>query len=336
MSDKTLSIAMITYNHANYIKQAIESILTQNVNFHYEIIIGDDCSTDQTSQILREYRDRYPDIFTLILREENIGATRNLYEVFTKCSGQYIAILEGDDFWTNENKLQMQIDFLKKNKSYIACTHRYGVVDENGGLLQREYIGPGKPQEGEFSINYIENYIYPGHIGTVVFQNIFISQIYDYTIIYKAHRFVGDIAIYIILAALGDIYVMSHNMASYRSVRKKGGTNYVSTIAKTNLLLDRYLYLEKLEEFCTNEMNVTLKHKDRILHYNWWSLLYILRYPSKHNLKVFKEFYNMVNKKRAFFIYILKESSTFPSLIVSWLKNRIRRKYMKIKMRLNG
>ena len=97
VSEILLSIAVITYHQENYIRQALDSILMQNVNFKYEIIIGEDCSQDNTRIILLEYHEKYPNRFQLILRDKNVGATKNLYDVLMNCHGKYIALLDGDD-----------------------------------------------------------------------------------------------------------------------------------------------------------------------------------------------------------------------------------------------
>ncbi len=123
---------MMTYNHEKYISRAIESILKQKVNFEYEIVIGEDFSTDQTRNILLKYAEQFPERFKLILHEKNIGAMNNQKEVFKKCSGKYIAILEGDDFWLDSEKLQKQVDFLESNNDYIICYTRAKSVDEKG------------------------------------------------------------------------------------------------------------------------------------------------------------------------------------------------------------
>lgn len=325
-----VSVAMTTYNHAKYIRQALNSILMQKTDYDYEIVIGDDCSTDETQEILREYQKEYPEIILPILREKNLGATKNLYDVFLNCKGNYIAVLEGDDFWTDQNKLRLQIGFLKNNNSYIACTHRYSVVDEDNNVLQASYIGPGRPEDGIYTIKDFEKYIYFGHIGTLVFRNIFLQPKYDYTIISNVHNFIGDITLCMILACLGDIFVMKENMSSYRSVQKKGGTNFCSTIAKTNGCLDRFNYLQKLERYCKAEMKFVLKHENRISHYTWWSILYMVRYPSKHNWKCLKEFYSMADNKVQLYGYIGIQVIKLPNIILKhfnkkWKKKRIKK-----------
>ncbi len=109
-----LSVNMITYNHEKYIAQALDSVLMQKVDFKYEIVVGEDCSTDRTRTILLEYKEKYPHIFTLILHEKNVGAAKNVQAVDQACRGEYIAVLEGDDYWTDPNKLQTQVDEMRK------------------------------------------------------------------------------------------------------------------------------------------------------------------------------------------------------------------------------
>lgn len=123
MSNSTLklSVFMLAYNHENFIKQAIDSILMQKVNFDYNIVIGEDFSTDNTRKILLDYKRQYPEKITLILRDKNVGAMQNQLETFAGCKGEYMAILEGDDYWTDENKLQKQVDFLEANKDFSIC-----------------------------------------------------------------------------------------------------------------------------------------------------------------------------------------------------------------------
>ena len=107
-----VSVVVITYNQEEYVSQALDSILEQETNFKYEINIGDDCSKDRTQEILKEYAHKFPDLINLAIRETNVGVSRNIYDLFLKCKGDYIAILEGDDYWSDKDKLQRQCDFL--------------------------------------------------------------------------------------------------------------------------------------------------------------------------------------------------------------------------------
>jgi glycosyltransferase involved in cell wall biosynthesis len=127
-----LSVMMITYNHEKFIAQALESVLAQRVNFDYEIVIGEDCSTDRTREILRSICQRYPKRIVPLLRDKNIGAMRNMEATLAACRGEYLALLEGDDYWTCPEKLQKQVDFLNSHPSSALCCHRVRFLYETG------------------------------------------------------------------------------------------------------------------------------------------------------------------------------------------------------------
>lgn len=127
-----LSVMMITYNQERFIAQALESVLAQRVNFDYEIVIGEDCSTDGTREILMQFSRRYPNRIVLLLRDTNVGAMRNFEAALAACRGQYLALLEGDDYWTSPDKLQRQVDFLDDHPDYAICCARARVMDEIG------------------------------------------------------------------------------------------------------------------------------------------------------------------------------------------------------------
>ena len=120
MDNIEVSVAVITYNMEGYLRQLLDSILKQKTSFKYEIVVDDDYSPDNSRQVLLEYQDRYPGIFTLSLRDKNVGGSKNMYGVLKQCRGKYIAILEGDDWWEAEDKLQYQYDFMETHPEYIG------------------------------------------------------------------------------------------------------------------------------------------------------------------------------------------------------------------------
>jgi len=140
MQESLLTVCIITYNHERFISQAIESVLMQNVNFKFEILIADDCSTDGTRAILKTYQQEYPNQIKLILQEKNVGPSKNWLDLVTSPQSKYIAYFEGDDFWTDPNKLQKQVDFLEANPEYVVCYHNANSVDENSKQLASHYI----------------------------------------------------------------------------------------------------------------------------------------------------------------------------------------------------
>ena len=114
--DYKLSVIFITYNHAKYVEKALMSVVSQKADFPFEVVVGDDCSTDGTQEILKRIASEHPEV-KLNLRSENTGGrpTLNVYETTKKCTGQYLAYLEGDDFWTDDRKLQKQVEFLENH-----------------------------------------------------------------------------------------------------------------------------------------------------------------------------------------------------------------------------
>lgn len=129
-----LSIHCLTYNHAKFIRKCLDSILMQKTNFPFEVLIHDDASTDGTAEIIKEYAKKYPDIINPVLQTENQwqkGVDINKKFIFPKIKGKYVALCEGDDYWTDENKLQKQVDFLESNHDFAVCFHPVKVVWED-------------------------------------------------------------------------------------------------------------------------------------------------------------------------------------------------------------
>ena len=130
-----VSVCCITYNHEQYIAGALDSFLMQQTSFEFEILVGEDCAKDGTRAVIQEYVDRYPGRIRLIHHETNIGAIRNQVDVITKAKGKYIALCDGDDFWTDQRKLQKQVDFLEANPEYVICCHHTKVINEHEEIV---------------------------------------------------------------------------------------------------------------------------------------------------------------------------------------------------------
>jgi Glycosyltransferases involved in cell wall biogenesis len=153
-----VSIACISYNQEKYIRNTIEGFLIQQTTFPFEIIIHDDASTDKTAQIIREYEQKYPNLIFPIIQIENQfskGIKRILATfVFPKCRGKYIALCEGDDYWTDPNKLQKQVDFLESNPDYGLVHTGYTIFSQNKKAF---FNPPGKtPPSGKVFLNLLE------------------------------------------------------------------------------------------------------------------------------------------------------------------------------------
>jgi len=140
MDSPLLSVHIITYNQERYIAQAIEGALRQKTDFAYEIIIGEDCSTDNTRDIVFEYRKKYPEVIRVIASEQNVGPAANSLRVREACRGKYTAICDGDDYWTDPSKLQKQVAFLEANPEYSICCHDVDVVNDGVPKDDHKYV----------------------------------------------------------------------------------------------------------------------------------------------------------------------------------------------------
>jgi glycosyltransferase involved in cell wall biosynthesis len=134
-----LSVYVITFNQAEFVSKALDSVLMQRTTFDYEIIVGDDCSTDGTIEILKEYQTRFPGRIKPLFHEKNVGMMRNAMDTLQKCSGEYVACLEGDDYWTDPDKLQIQIEYLEQHPECALSHHKVEHIGWPAGAKLREF-----------------------------------------------------------------------------------------------------------------------------------------------------------------------------------------------------
>lgn len=134
-----LSILTTTYNQEKFIAQALDGFVMQKTNFPFQVIISDDCSTDKTREIIKKYQKKYPEIIKPIFREKNLGPMDNFIETLNVADTEYVALCDGDDFWTDELKLQKQVDFLDKHKDYNICFHQTIIFFEDGSRKDEIY-----------------------------------------------------------------------------------------------------------------------------------------------------------------------------------------------------
>lgn len=167
-----LDIVMPTYNHGECIEEAIKSVLMQKTKYSYKLKIGEDCSTDSTRKIIMDYYKMHPDKIELFLWKENVGVEKNVVKILSKCRGEYIITLEGDDYWTDPYKLEKQISFLEKHKEYIGTSHNVRCVDKNGNLLHRDFGCYPIVEEHIFGKLNAEKFEMVGQTTSVLHRNI--------------------------------------------------------------------------------------------------------------------------------------------------------------------
>ena len=237
-----LSVSIITYNHENYISQAIESVLKQQVDFPYEIIIGDDYSTDGTRQILQSYQQKYPDIIQLVLHPRRYdgvpGRVNNITNLYA-CRGQYIAMLDGDDYWISENKLQTQVDFLDRHPDYVLTGHDAWFFSED------HQFAPYYQNQSDDQL-ITDSHTYQDLINgwfintsTLLFRNRLIGEFPEwFWEIYSA-----DYALQMLIAQQGKIKFFEN----IKSARRINSTSFSVSYNKT--LADNRLRLNELRIF---------------------------------------------------------------------------------------
>lgn len=224
---RTVSVIMLTYNHEKYVAEAIESVLRQETGYSYELLIGDDCSEDRTVEIIQEYEKRCPDKIRFFPSRENQGTTKNAYRLFMQARGKYLASCEGDDYWSDPEKLQRQVRFLEENLQFIGCSHPVRCVDKEGNVLKRQRLSWVSPKT-VYTIRDFKGIVLPGHSSSLIRRNIFLDTGRDYSIFWRASKFFGDRIGAVLWAAQGDFYRIDRVMSCYRCVRGAAEKNLTS------------------------------------------------------------------------------------------------------------
>lgn len=215
-----VSVCLITYNHVGHIAQAIESILSQKTNFEFEILLGEDESSDGTRDLVLGYHRRYPEKIKLFLHSRsdvvyiNGRATGrwNYFDTLSHASGKYVAFLEGDDFWTDPLKLQKQVDLMEVHPEYSVCGHWVINVGEDGKLLDPQ-IFTGKSCPEVFSVGQAL-FGTPLHPNSWLFRKFNLIRHPQYSLLLKLPA--ADDPMMLVLLGQGNGCCIRENMSAYR------------------------------------------------------------------------------------------------------------------------
>lgn len=245
---------MLAYNHEKYICQAINSVLAQKTNFNYEILVGDDASTDDTKNLLNSrYQDN--DKVRLFLRNKNVGASKNAYTLFMHAKGKYLCACECDDYWTDEHYLQAMADWLDSHKDYAGVAARRVMLSEK---TSRQTIKKTVEEcNCDISIDDLMNWEKVFECAACLFVNFFHDGKSDYRL-YRMARNVGDLAICIHILQHGKVYQLERIIGVYRIDRIKGTLNYNSVTTNQERFLDYINIIKYLKKYCYPELDYSL------------------------------------------------------------------------------
>lgn len=298
-----VSINCITYNHEKYIRDAIEGFLMQKTNFDFEILIGEDCSTDYTLEIVKGYVDRFPEKIKLITSDVNVGWRKNSERVLANSQGKYIALCEGDDFWTDPHKLQKQVDYMESHAECSFCFHAASIVDASGKQTNRRFRSYEKS-----GICLTGDVIEGGGEFCPTASILFPKKLVENLPTFYQNAHVGDYPLQMWLAIQGYGYYFDEDMASYRSGATGSWTSQLNSGADAiekniNIMKSDIKLLHEFDEY-TNQM-YTEAVKRTITKKEFKILLLQSKIKEARKGK-YKRYYNQLNsiqKGKLFFNY---------------------------------
>lgn len=271
-----VSVCLITYNHEKYIAQAIESALMQQTAFKYEIIIGEDCSTDDTRAIVRCYADQHPERISALLPERNQGAHINFIATLNECEGRYIAILEGDDYWTDPNKLQKQVDYLTQNPDCSMCAHPVYFIYENSSAPPLVSGYPPKRKE-KYTLKDIARLSFTA-TGSVMIRNSLVTEFPHW----YYELAMGDWPFFLMVAQYGDIGFIDEVLGAYR-IHEKGYWTGMMAIEKKKRIINA---IDTMDEYLKYKYHGEMMSTRYTFMYGIASL-----YERQHDIKNARQYF---------------------------------------------
>jgi glycosyltransferase involved in cell wall biosynthesis len=292
LSTPLVSICLITYRHESYIRQSIEGVLMQKVNFEWEFIIAEDHSPDKTRDIVIEYQKKYPSLIRLILQEKNVGPGNNFKDLMNAPKGKYIAYIEGDDYWTDPHKLQQQVDFLEANPQYgLVCTDCVFFSEEKQKTLN---LAPqfNSTQDISFEELLVRNRVISMTTVFSVAAYKKASSILD--VVERSGWKMGDYPLWLKMATFTKLRYFNYKSGVYR-VLMNSATH--RNDKEKEMAFEKSVY--SVCEFFINEAN--FKNPSALVQIKTQHLYKMLKFSLLlKDWKRFKEYFKQTNKEKIF------------------------------------
>lgn len=260
-----VSIACITYNHEPYIRQCLDGFVMQRTDFQFEIVIHDDASTDNTKKIIQEYCLKYPGLFHPIFQDVNRykeGKGILAPFVFPECRGKYIALCEGDDYWTDPLKLQKQVNFLERNPSYSMCFTNAIQHFEDGSIPDRPFSN--LYEKDYLGVELFRNWCVPT-ASIVLKRDIIQSNLFQVASTNQNFVF-GDIILILTCASLGKVKALPLFTSVYRV------TGHGALVRQDSTEEGQLSYIKHIMEIPRVFGEIYKKESDRIILFQYYSL----------------------------------------------------------------
>lgn len=276
MQEPLVSICLITYNHEKYIKQSVDSILNQKMDFSYELLIADDASTDSTQQILRENYDNNSNV-KLILREKN-SEGKNAYLAIQEAKGKYIYYCEGDDYWIGQNGLQSLVDWLENHEEYVGVCGRRITLSEKTNFMSLTYDKTMDDKEIELS-DFLGNRA-NFDFCALLHRNFYKDSRCDYRT-YLANRRVGDLTNVIYVLLHGKVFQLKEIVGVYRADRVRGICSYNAMSTAKSVLEDHLELIFNLPNLIHEKLDYSQR---RNVYVGWYIASFSSTYEFIQNM----------------------------------------------------
>ncbi len=271
-----VSVCMITYNHEKYIAQAIEGVLMQETDFPIELVIGEDFSTDRTREICLSYERRFSEKVRVLQRSENLGIVPNYVDTLKNCTGTYVAMCEGDDFWINPEKLQYQVGFLRENPDYSGACSNVRILNDRDQTYSVQTAYESLADADDITLEAILEYLVI-YMATLTFRNFLI----DTNLFKKEHGF-GDFSTALLLADKGPLRFFNCVDTVYR--KHSGGAT--SSVSQHEFYDQMIAFLTDFDEHTDHRHSVRIRGRQD-------QLRIMAKLRSSDN-SVFVKFYNIL------------------------------------------
>lgn len=318
--DILVSVCCMTYNHEKYIKQTLDGFVNQKTNFKFEVLVHDDASTDNTQKIIKEYEKKYPNIIKGIYEKENqyskVGKILPL--VLGKIKGKYFALCEGDDYWCDENKLQMQVDIMEKDENITLCFHDSKIITDSNQNVEKFFWS--QKYDGYIPTEmFIEEGGQFCPTASLMFRSKNMKKLPDYYM----KSSVGDYPLQVYNSSCGKSYYINKKMCAYRYI-----INGNSWSSNFNKYIEKRIsnHLNEIEWLLMFNEETSEKYKKSVykrICFNYINLINLDKKNKKDYLKKYKNYSKIIGSKSKMKNKYLIFKALFPKKIKKFIKKII-------------